>query len=84
MDNSPRNRYLREGGTAIDASSEMALFARQLSKIAQTLGKHDVAGQFEREADTLSELINRSGPKSVRAEGKRVNGARQAVPSLSI
>jgi hypothetical protein len=59
MDNSPRNRYLNQGGTGIDISSEMALFARQLSEIAEMLGKHDEAGQFARDADTLSELINR-------------------------
>jgi len=50
---------LEGGGTGIDISSEMVLFARQLSEIAETLGKHDVEQQFARDADTLSELINR-------------------------
>lgn len=59
MDNSPRNRYLSGGGTAIDISSEMVLFARQLSEIAEILGKHQEAEQFTRDADVLSELINR-------------------------
>jgi hypothetical protein len=59
MDNSPRNRYLEGGGTGIDTSSEMVLFARQLSEIANILGKQDVESQFAREADTLSHTINR-------------------------
>ena len=34
MDNSTRNAYLDRGGTGIDISSEMVLFARQLAEIA--------------------------------------------------
>jgi hypothetical protein len=59
MDNSTRNHYLSGGGTGIDISSEMVLFARQLSEIATTLGKRDEAVQFTREADGLAVLINR-------------------------
>jgi hypothetical protein len=59
MDNSPRNRYLKGGGTGIDISSEMVLFARQLAEIASTLGKQEQAGQFARQADALAALINR-------------------------
>ncbi len=58
MDNSPRNGYLMYGGTAIDISSEMVLFARNLSTIAGVLGKHEVAEKYDEEADLLSELIN--------------------------
>jgi hypothetical protein len=59
MDNSPRNGYIRGGGTAIDTSTEMVLFARQLSEIAQILGKQDEAELFTREADALADSINR-------------------------
>jgi hypothetical protein len=59
MDNSPRNIYLAGGGTGIDISSEMVLFARQLSEIAAALGKQEEAGHFARQADALSDLINR-------------------------
>jgi Mannosylglycerate hydrolase MGH1-like glycoside hydrolase domain len=58
MDNSPRNHYLDGGGTGIDISSEMVLFARQLSQIAAILGKSDEAVKYAREGDELSELIN--------------------------
>lgn len=59
MDNSPRNRYLNQGGTAIDTSAEMALFARHLSQMAGILGKEKEASQFAQEASALSEIINR-------------------------
>ena len=51
MDNSPRNHFLDGGGAGIDISSEMVLFAQQLSDIAQILGKHDAEQQYAREAD---------------------------------
>ena len=35
MDNSPRNKYLKNGGTGIDISSEMVLFAENLLEIAK-------------------------------------------------
>lgn len=59
MDNSPRNHYLNGGGTGIDISSEMVLFARQLSQIATILGKNAEAGQYARQADELAKAINR-------------------------
>lgn len=59
MDNSPRNHYLNGGGTGIDISSEMVLFARQLSQIATILGKNAEAGQYARQADELAKVINR-------------------------
>ena len=58
MDNSPRNCYLKDGGTGIDISSEMALFARQLSEIAATLGKQEEAAQYARQAEALTAIIN--------------------------
>ncbi|MBN1422690.1 MAG: alpha,alpha-trehalase [Planctomycetes bacterium] len=58
MDNSARNPYLARGGTAIDTSSEMVLFARNLAEIAKVLGKADAAEAFAREADSLSETID--------------------------
>jgi hypothetical protein len=39
MDNSPRVPDLAGGGTAVDTSSQMVLFARQLAEIADHLGK---------------------------------------------
>ncbi|GHV64605.1 hypothetical protein FACS1894199_03250 [Bacteroidia bacterium] len=59
MDNSQRNSWLAGGGTGVDISSEMALFARNLSDIAGVLGKKDLAKQYAREADELSAIINK-------------------------
>jgi len=58
MDNSTRNVWLRNGGTAIDISSEMVLFARNLSEIATILGMESEADKFEKDAYELSRLIN--------------------------
>lgn len=58
MDNSPRNSYLVNGGTAVDISSEMALFANQLAEIADLLGKKDDALALRRDAKDLKRLIN--------------------------
>ena len=60
MDNSPRNAYLKNGGTGIDISSEMVLFARQLSEIAQILGKDKEAREYTAEADQLASTINQA------------------------
>jgi hypothetical protein len=57
MDNSPRNRHLTNGGTAIDTSSEMVLFARNLAQIATVLGKTREASRYSREADALASRI---------------------------
>ena len=59
MDNSPRNPRLDKGGAGIDISSEMVLFARNLSEIAGILDKPDYADLFQAEADELAERINR-------------------------
>lgn len=59
MDNSPRNPDLNRGGTGIDISAEMVLFARDLSEVARLIGKFGDALSFRREADDLSLLINR-------------------------
>jgi Mannosylglycerate hydrolase MGH1-like glycoside hydrolase domain len=59
MDNSPRNMYLKGGGTGIDISSEMVLFARELSQIAQILGKDKAATVYSKDADGLARRINR-------------------------
>ncbi len=58
MDNSPRNRFLDGGGCAVDTSSQMVLFARNLATVAETLGKAEPASEFTREADELSRTIN--------------------------
>ena len=59
MDNSARNPYLQGGGTAIDTSSQMALFARNLAEMARILAKPDMARRFDTEADELARHINR-------------------------
>ena len=58
MDNSPRNAFLEGGGTAVDTSSQMVLFARQLAEIAQRLGKTEESEGYRREATELTERIN--------------------------
>ncbi len=60
MDNSTRNAYLDRGGTGIDISAEMVLFARQLSEIAGMQGKTAEAGRYAAEADRLAGLINQA------------------------
>jgi hypothetical protein len=59
MDNSPRNPFLDRGGTGVDISAEMVLFARNLAEIAGVLGKEEERRGYIREADELSILINR-------------------------
>jgi glycogen debranching enzyme len=59
MDNSPRNPWLDGGGTGVDSSSEMVLFARQLAEIGEVLGHAEEAGGFRDEADDLASRINR-------------------------
>lgn len=59
MDNSARNPYLISGGTGIDISSEMALFARNLAEMATILGKTSEAQRYSDEAEELSERINK-------------------------
>ena len=59
MDNSPRNRHLTGGGTAVDTSAEMVLFARSLARMATALGKTREASEYTREANALSARIER-------------------------
>jgi hypothetical protein len=59
MDNSPRNEFLAKGGTAVDTSSEMVLFAENLATIADLLHKKADADAFRREAADLARLVNR-------------------------
>lgn len=58
MDNSPRNPFLSRGGTGLDISAEMALFARDLAEIAHILGREEARRAYIREADDLSLIIN--------------------------
>jgi glycogen debranching enzyme len=58
MDNSPRNICLAKGGTGIDISSEMELFARNLSELSAILGYKEEAKKFNEEADSLAAIIN--------------------------
>lgn len=58
MDNSPRNICLASGGTGIDISSEMVLFARNLSELSDILGFENDAIIFNDEADSLAAIIN--------------------------
>ena len=58
MDNSPRNTHLDRGGTAVDTSAQMVLFARCLAEMADVLGKPEDAANYRADAKTLSERIN--------------------------
>lgn len=57
MDNSPRNEYIKGGGTAVDISSEMVMFADQLADFADLLGFADEAAGFRDEASETARLI---------------------------
>jgi hypothetical protein len=58
MDNSPRNSYIACGGTAVDISAEMVLFARNLSEIASLLRKGSEMKQYQQEAQEMANTIN--------------------------
>ncbi len=58
MDNSPRVPDLKGGGTAVDTSAEMVLFAEQLATIAELAGKKEAAGGFRKDAAELKRSIN--------------------------
>lgn len=58
QDNSPRNPFLVRGGTAVDTSSQMVLFARNLAEIAEILGMAQNAARYIEEAENLASLIN--------------------------
>ncbi len=53
MDDSPRNPYLKAGGTAVDTSAEMAQFAACLAEIATLTGRPAEARQFRTEAEAI-------------------------------
>jgi len=57
MDNSPRNRFLEGGGTAVDTSSQMVLFGNQLAEFADLLGKKKEADAFRKEAAETARAI---------------------------
>jgi hypothetical protein len=58
MDNSPRIPDIKDGGTAVDTSAEMVLFAEQLATIAGLVGKKEAAEGFRKEAAELKKTIN--------------------------
>jgi hypothetical protein len=58
MDNSPRNICLADGGTGIDISSEMVLFAKNLADLSRILGYEEDAIKYENEAYNLASIIN--------------------------
>lgn len=59
MDNSPRNPHLEGGGTAVDISAEMVLFARQLATIGRIIGQEPASRELDRDADDTAARINR-------------------------
>jgi hypothetical protein len=59
MDNSPRNPWLEGGGTGVDVSSEMVLFAHDMARMARILGRHSETAWFEGEAASTARQINR-------------------------
>jgi hypothetical protein len=59
MDNSTRNIHLKGGGTGVDISCEMALFAGCLADMATILQKHDDVMEYQAQADTLKMAVNR-------------------------
>ncbi|MCC7086317.1 MAG: hypothetical protein IT427_15040 [Pirellulales bacterium] len=58
MDNSQRNMHLDHGGTAVDTSAEMVLFARCLAEMADELGKPEDAAKCRADARVLAGQIN--------------------------
>jgi glycogen debranching enzyme len=58
LDNTPRNPLMRNGGTGIDISAEMVLYARDMAAMAKVIGKPADAKKYNREADALAKVIN--------------------------
>jgi hypothetical protein len=58
MDNSPRNVFLERGGTGVDISSEMVLFASQLAEIAHILDNTGESRRFALDAQKLTRIVN--------------------------
>lgn len=59
MDDSPRNKFIRKGGTAIDISCEMVLFANNLSEMARLTGNYNDTTYYKDEAQKISKAINK-------------------------
>ncbi len=59
LDNTPRNPFMANGGTGIDISAEMVLFAEDLAAMARINGDQIDAKKYEREAGELTKIINR-------------------------
>ena len=58
MDDSPRNIYLKGGGTGVDISAEMVLFAREMAEMAVLIGRPSDAKSYERDAADVGRRIN--------------------------
>ena len=58
MDNSPRNDDIVGGGTAVDISAEMVMFARQLAQIAELIGDPQDASALRHDAEKVSETVH--------------------------
>lgn len=58
MDNSSRNKYLTGGGTGIDISCEMVLFARNLAEIAALTNHTKDIRNYNADAEALTTAIN--------------------------
>jgi glycogen debranching enzyme len=67
MDNSPRNKYL---GSGVDISCEMALFARQLTEIAELL-----AAVYEKEGDGERVRELRAAQAQLEEDARRISKA---------
>ncbi|MCX6619698.1 MAG: trehalase family glycosidase, partial [Acidobacteria bacterium] len=59
MDDSPRNPYLKGGGTAVDTSAQMAHFAECLARIAAIIDRPAEEKTFRAEAAALQSLVRR-------------------------
>ncbi|MBN1540717.1 alpha,alpha-trehalase [candidate division KSB1 bacterium] len=59
MDNSPRNRYLKGCQGAVDISSEMVLFARNLIEIARVADRNEVIPSLQQDIELTRDRINR-------------------------
>ncbi len=58
MDNSPRVPLIGPGGTCVDISAEMVMFADQMAQFADILGKKNEAASFRADAMQVSKAIN--------------------------
>jgi hypothetical protein len=56
-DNSPRNDDIVGGGTAVDISAEMVMFARQLAQIAELIGDPQDASALRHDAEKVSTRV---------------------------